>query len=372
LVKCASPSGARRGGADVEAGLLAAPVGLAIEDELVGSRLEPVDGGLREQGVSHLAEPLDGLAVGRDDGRRGAVAFDDQLVEIVDGQAAAVVGIADAPRPTAKAAVDALHADGIEVVMLTGDNEATASRIAKDLGVDIVIAEVLPADKAARVAEVQARDAHVAMVGDGVNDAPALAQADLGIAIGAGTDVAIETADVVVMRSDPFDVPLALRIGRDTLRKCAKTSVGPSDTTRSPCPSPPASSSRPSGSYCGPRSRPCRCPVRASSSPSTLSCSSAFGYPRSAHHRHTLREIAPRRSRRGCPRRDGRFESLPRPRIGCNDALDHRPGLTVPPRRPIGSLEPTSWPFLRPAVARHSLQLRCSTASASKLRTPRS
>jgi len=137
----------------------------------------------------------------------------------VDGKAAGVVALADAARPTAAAAVAAMHDAGIQVVMLTGDNEATAARIASQLGIDTVIAEVLPEDKSAKIAELQAAGKRVAMVGDGVNDAPALALADLGIAIGAGTDVAIDTADVVLMRSDPLDVPVALRIGKGTVRK---------------------------------------------------------------------------------------------------------------------------------------------------------
>jgi Cu2+-exporting ATPase len=141
------------------------------------------------------------------------------VIVAVDGRAAGLVGIADAPRETSASAVEALHEEGVEVVMLTGDNEATAVRIAEQMGIDTVIAEVLPGDKAAKIKELQTGGRRVAMVGDGVNDAPALAQADLGIAIGAGTDVAIETADVVLMRSDPLDVPTALTIGRATLRK---------------------------------------------------------------------------------------------------------------------------------------------------------
>ena len=137
----------------------------------------------------------------------------------VDGRVAGVIALADAARDTAAAAVAELHAMDIQVVMLTGDNEATARRIADQLGIDTVIAEVLPADKSAKVVELQQEGRRVAMVGDGVNDAPALAAADLGIAIGAGTDVAIETADLVLMRSDPLDVSIALRIGKGTLRK---------------------------------------------------------------------------------------------------------------------------------------------------------
>jgi Cu2+-exporting ATPase len=159
---------------------------------------------------------LDGL-----DSKRIAMALEGRTVVVVavGGRAAAVIGISDAARPTAKAAVEALHRQGIEVVMLTGDNRATADRIAGELGIAEVMAEVLPGEKASKIAELQRAGKKVAMVGDGVNDAPALAQADVGIAIGAGTDVAIETADIVLMRSDPLDVATAITIGRATLRK---------------------------------------------------------------------------------------------------------------------------------------------------------
>jgi Cu2+-exporting ATPase len=159
---------------------------------------------------------LNGLASKRD-----AMAAEGRTVVIVavDGRASGVIGISDAPRPTARAAVAALQQQGLEVAMLTGDNRATAERIARELGIRAVMAEVLPADKANQIAVLQGAGKKVAMVGDGVNDAPALAQADVGIAIGAGTDVAIETADIVLMRSDPLDVATAVTIGRATLRK---------------------------------------------------------------------------------------------------------------------------------------------------------
>jgi P-type Cu2+ transporter len=136
-----------------------------------------------------------------------------------DGKAAGLVAIADAPRETAAEAITALRKIGVRPVMLTGDNRQTAERIGRELGVEEVIAEVLPQDKAQKVKWLQQQGRKVAMVGDGVNDAPALAQADVGIAIGAGTDVAIETADVVLMRSDPLDVATAVEIGRGTVRK---------------------------------------------------------------------------------------------------------------------------------------------------------
>jgi Cu2+-exporting ATPase len=137
----------------------------------------------------------------------------------VDGTAAAVIAVADAARETSAEAVRTLREQGLHVVMLSGDGQATAERIAADLGIEEVIGEVLPADKAGTVAELQRQGRTVAMVGDGINDAPALAQADVGIAIGAGTDVAVETADVVLMRSDPLDVATAITVSRATKRK---------------------------------------------------------------------------------------------------------------------------------------------------------
>ncbi|HEX6579592.1 MAG TPA: heavy metal translocating P-type ATPase [Actinomycetota bacterium] len=179
-----------------------------------------VDGHQVAVGNRRLME-REGIDMGSLEERRKELAASGKtaVIAAVDGRAAGLIGIADAARPTSRAAVGALAESGVGVVMLTGDNEATARRIAGELGVSTVIAEVLPGDKAGKIAELQREGRKVAMVGDGVNDAPALAQADLGIAIGAGTDVAIETADVVLMRSDPLDVPTALRIGRGTLRK---------------------------------------------------------------------------------------------------------------------------------------------------------
>lgn len=135
------------------------------------------------------------------------------------GRVLGLIAIADAPRPSAKAAVAKLRERGVEVAMLTGDNEGTARRIAGELGIDMVLADVLPGQKADKVKELQAQGKKVGMVGDGVNDAPALTQADVGFAIGAGTDVAMESADVVLMKSDPYDVVGAIELSRATLRK---------------------------------------------------------------------------------------------------------------------------------------------------------
>jgi Cu2+-exporting ATPase len=163
----------------------------------------------------------EGITIGALGDRRDEIASGGRTAVFVgvDGEVVAVFGIADAARETSVAAVAALHEAGIRVAMLTGDNRATAERIAEELGIDDVIAEVLPEDKAHQVQRLQEQGRVVAMVGDGVNDSPSLVQADVGIAVGAGTDVAIEAADVVLMRSDPLDVPVSLTIGRGTLRK---------------------------------------------------------------------------------------------------------------------------------------------------------
>jgi Cu2+-exporting ATPase len=135
------------------------------------------------------------------------------------GRLLGLLAIADAPRPSAKVTIAQLREKGIRVAMLTGDNAGTAQRIADNLGIDIVLADVLPGQKADKIKELQAQGLKVGMVGDGVNDAPALTQADVGFAIGAGTDVAIESADVVLMKSDPHDVVGAIELSRATLRK---------------------------------------------------------------------------------------------------------------------------------------------------------
>ncbi|MBA3533328.1 MAG: heavy metal translocating P-type ATPase, partial [Ardenticatenales bacterium] len=143
----------------------------------------------------------------------------------LDGQAAGLVAVSDRIKPTARETVRQLEALGIEPIMITGDNRRTAEAVAKEVGITRVLAEVLPADKAQQVRTLQAEGKRVAMVGDGINDAPALAQADIGIAIGAGTDVAIETASVVLMKSDPLDILRAITLSQATVRKMKQNLV---------------------------------------------------------------------------------------------------------------------------------------------------
>jgi Cu2+-exporting ATPase len=136
-----------------------------------------------------------------------------------DGEVLAVFGLADRIREESRAAVDRLHALGIEIVMLTGDAEPVARAVAEELGIDTVFAEVLPDQKAEKIRSLQSEGKRVAMIGDGVNDAPALVTADVGVAIGAGTDVAVESGDIVLVRSDPLDVPRIVELSRASYRK---------------------------------------------------------------------------------------------------------------------------------------------------------
>jgi copper-(or silver)-translocating P-type ATPase len=173
---------------------------------LVGNRKLMADRGISLDGLEERAQEL-------------AEAGNTPMYVAIDGAAAGVVAVADTVKPSAGRAVKLLQALEIEVVMLTGDNQRTAAAVARELGIERVFAEVLPQDKAGYVKQLQDEGKFVAMVGDGVNDAPALAQADIGIAIGAGTDVAIETAKVVLMKSDPLDILRAIKLSKATVRK---------------------------------------------------------------------------------------------------------------------------------------------------------
>ncbi len=190
--------------------------GKGAEGRVDGKEIKVVSPGyLTEQDITHddkRVEPLQ--AQGK------TVVF-----VLVDGQLKGAIALADIIRPEAKKAIAALKAMDIRCMMLTGDNKATAQWVSDQIGLDEYFAEVLPQDKAAKVKEVQARGVKVAMTGDGVNDAPALAQADVGIAIGAGSDVAVETADVILVRSDPLDVVAIVQLSRATYRKMIQNLV---------------------------------------------------------------------------------------------------------------------------------------------------
>jgi Cu2+-exporting ATPase len=169
---------------------------------------------LRELGLEPAAEAREWDAGGRT-----------VLHVVVDGQVAGVLAAEDEIRPESAEAVEALHRLGVRVAMITGDAQAVADSVAARLGIDEVAAQVLPADKAAAVARFQEGGRSVAMVGDGVNDAPALAAADVGIAIGAGTDVAVESAGIVLVRDDPRDVVGAIELSRAAWSKMIQNLV---------------------------------------------------------------------------------------------------------------------------------------------------
>jgi Cu+-exporting ATPase len=159
--------------------------------------------------------PVDSL-----EGRSGGLAEDGKtpLYFARGGKLLGVIAVADVVKPTSRAAIEEFKAMGIDVVMLTGDNKKTAEAIRRRLNIGRVVAEVMPQDKEREIRAIQERGGKVAMIGDGINDAPALARADVGIAIGAGTDIAIESADIVLMKSDLLDAVTAVRLGRATIR----------------------------------------------------------------------------------------------------------------------------------------------------------
>jgi Cu+-exporting ATPase len=153
-----------------------------------------------------------------DDANRLAEEGKTPMYIALDGELLGIIAVADVVKENSKKAIEKLHQMGIEVAMITGDNRRTAEAIAKQVGIDFVLAEILPEDKANEVKKLQEEGKKVAMVGDGINDAPALAQADVGMAIGSGTDVAMESADIVLMRSDLMDVVTAIQLSKKTIR----------------------------------------------------------------------------------------------------------------------------------------------------------
>ena len=165
---------------------------LMIESKIALEKLEDISNSLAEEGKTPMY-----------------IAIDDKI--------SGIIAVADTVKENSKKAIEILHSMGIQVAMITGDNKRTAAAIAKQVGIDTILAEVLPEDKANEVKKLQAEGKKVAMVGDGINDAPALAQADIGIAIGSGTDVAMESADIVLMRSDLMDVPTAIQLSKKTI-----------------------------------------------------------------------------------------------------------------------------------------------------------
>lgn len=175
------------------------------EDILAGNRKLMDESGISLAGMEEVSDRL------AEEGKT-------PMYVAINGTLAGIVAVADVVKESSRAAIESLHKMGMEVAMITGDNAKTAAAIAKQVGIDRVLSEVLPKDKSNEVKKLQNEGKKVAMVGDGINDAPALAQADIGIAIGSGTDVAMESADIVLMRSDLMDVPTAIHLSKQTIR----------------------------------------------------------------------------------------------------------------------------------------------------------
>lgn len=184
--------------------------GKGVEGQVKGKSVSVVSPGyIRDQQIDFPEQEIAEIS-----GQGKTVVF-----VLIDGKLAGAIALGDKIRTESKRAVERLHKRGVEVVMLTGDNRQTAQFVASELGIDQVLAEVLPEEKAAKVKEVQKQGSRVAMTGDGVNDAPALAQADVGIAIGAGSDVAVETGDIVLVRNNPEDVAHVIQLSEATYSK---------------------------------------------------------------------------------------------------------------------------------------------------------
>jgi len=214
---------------------------------------------LKEEEVT-VPEPL------RKAGEAGADRGQAAIYLLRGGEALAVFAVADAIREESREAIRSLHDRGLQVAMLTGDAQAVAHAVATELGIDLVFAEVLPDQKASKVRELQEQGRKVAMVGDGVNDAPALATADIGIAIGAGTAVAVEAGHIVLVRSDPRDIPRIITLSHATYRKMVQNLWWPPATTSSPSPWRPVSWP-PGASSSRRRWAPSSCPPAPSSWP---------------------------------------------------------------------------------------------------------
>jgi Cu+-exporting ATPase len=184
--------------------------GHGIEVDVIGKHLMLGNKKLlSDKGIENILEEKSDLLA--NDGKT-------PMYVVIDNKLEGIIAVADTTKKSSYAAIKALHELGINVAMITGDNIRTANAIAREVGIDLVLAEVLPEDKANEVLKLQKQNKIVAMVGDGINDAPALAQADVGIAIGSGTDVAIESADIVLMKSDLMDVVTAVQLSKNTIR----------------------------------------------------------------------------------------------------------------------------------------------------------